>query len=166
MRDIPDADLKQFPVENVTWDDVQVFLERLNIEEKVGGWFYRLPNAAEWEYACRGGPLLDKSESAYDFYFDTPTNQLLPEQANVEKIQDRTCKVDSYKPNRLGLYEMHGNVWEWCIDPEGTVDGVSRREARGGGWSTQSVCCTAAFRLGPARWEGRVGLRLVRSSGE
>jgi formylglycine-generating enzyme required for sulfatase activity len=166
VKDIPDADLKRFPVENVAWDDVQVFLERLNNGEKVGGWVYRLPNAAEWEYACRGGPLLDKSESAYDYYFDKRTNQLLPEQANADRKLERTCKVGSYKPNRLGFYEMHGNVWEWCNDPERTVDGASSREPRGGGWSTKPVCCTAAFRLGPARWEGRVGLRLVRSSGE
>ena len=166
VKGISDAELKRFPVENVSWDDVQKFLERLNIEEKVGGWVYRLPNIAEWEYACRGGPLSDKSESAYDFYFDKPTNQLLPKQANVNRILQRTCRVGSYQPNRLGLYDMHGNVWEWCNDPEKTVDRPSSREPRGGGWSTLPVACTAAHRLGPARWEGRVGLRLVRSSGE
>jgi len=74
--------------------------------------------------------------------------------------------VGSYPPNRLGLYDMHGNVWEWCNDPERTVDGASSREPRGGGWSTAPVACKAAHRLGPARWEGRVGLRLARSSGE
>jgi eukaryotic-like serine/threonine-protein kinase len=166
VKDIPDAHLKRFPVENVSWDDVQAFLERLNKAEKVEGGVYRLPSAVEWEYACRGGPLLDKSESAYDFYFDKPTNHVLAEQANVERSRDRTCKVGLYKPNRLGLYDMHGNVWEWCSDPERSVDGVSGREPRGGGWSTLPVSCTAAFRLGPARWEGRVGLRLVRSSTE
>jgi formylglycine-generating enzyme required for sulfatase activity len=166
VKDITDGELRRFPVENVAWDDVQGFLERLNNAEKGAGWVYRLPMAAEWEYACRGGPLSDKSESAYDFYFDKPSNQLLPDQANVSRVLQRTCKVGSYSPNRLGLYDMHGNVWEWCNDPERTADRISNREPRGGGWSTVAAACNAANRLGPARWEARVGLRLVRSSGE
>jgi eukaryotic-like serine/threonine-protein kinase len=166
VKGISDAELKRFPVENVAWDDVQAFLERLNDGEKVAGWVYRLPTAAEWEYACRGGRLSDKSESAYDFYLDEPTNELLPDQANVNRILQRTCKVGSYQPNRLGLYDMHGNVWEWCNDAEKTVDKTSNGVPRGGGWSTLAAACNAANRLGPARWEGRVGLRLVRSSGE
>jgi serine/threonine protein kinase len=165
VKDIDDADLKLFPVENVPLDEVQVFLDRLNIREKVAGWVYRLPSAAEWEYACRGGPLSEKSESAYDFYLDKPTNQLLPEKANSNKYLQRTCKVGSYQPNRLGLYDMHGNVWEWCTDPERTINGAPGREPRGGGWSTLPVACKAANRFGPAHWEGRVGLRLVRSLG-
>jgi formylglycine-generating enzyme required for sulfatase activity len=164
VKDIADTELKRFPVENVAWDDVQAFLERLNKGQKVAGWVYRLPTAAEWEYACRGGPLSDKSQSAYDFYFDKPTDQLLPEQANADKHLQRTCPVGSYNPNRMGLYDMHGNVWEWCIDPEKTVNGAPVLEPRGGGWSTLPVACKASNRFGPARWEGRVGLRLVRSS--
>ena len=166
VKDINDADLKRFPVENVGWDEARAFLGGLNYREKVAGWVYRLPSAAEWEYACRGGPLSDHSESAYDFYLDKPTNQLLPEDANRDKYLQRTCKVGSYKPNCLGLYDMHGNVWEWCTDPERTTDGAPGPEARGGGWSTLPVACKAANRFGPARWEGRVGLRLVRSSGK
>jgi formylglycine-generating enzyme required for sulfatase activity len=166
VRNIADTELKRFPVENITWDDVQTFLERLNNGVKDSGWVYRLPTAAEWEYACRGGPLSDKAESAYDFYFDRPTNRLRPDQANVDRFLQRTCKVGSYPPNRLGLYDMHGNVWEWCNDAERTFDRTSNREPRGGGWSTVPEACNAANRLGPARWEARVGLRLVRSSGE
>lgn len=162
VKDIPDADLKRFPVENVTWDDVQSFLERLNNLEKIDGWVYRLPNAVEWEYACRGGPLMDKSDTAYDFYFDKPAHEISAERANIERRLERTCKVGSYLPNRLGLYDMHGNVWEWCHNPDSSVEGTAIREPRGGGWSTLPVSCTAAFRLGPARWEGRVGLRLAR----
>ena len=81
---------------------------------------YRLPKEVEWEYACRGGPMANKLDSAFDFYFDKPVDQLQAEQANFEhgKGLKRTCQVGSYKPNRLGLYDMHGNVWEWCEDEQ------------------------------------------------
>ena len=160
VQNIADAELNRLPVENVSWDDVQKFLELLNAGEQNAGWVYRLPLAAEWEYACRGGPLSEKRESAYDYYFDKPTNQLLPGQANsFSQALRRTCKVGSYKPNRLGLYDMHGNVWEWCNDPERTVD----RTPLGGGWSSDPRSCTASFSRGPANWEGRVGCRVVRA---
>src|SRR5688572_4583419 len=79
---VPPEDQKRFPVESVTWGDAQMFLERLNKWEKEAGWVYRLPKEAEWEYACRGGPHSDKLNSGWDFYFATPTNKLLPDQAN------------------------------------------------------------------------------------
>ena len=87
----------------------------------------------------------------YDFYFDKPTNQLLPEQANFgRKGLKRTCKVGSYQPNRLGLYDMHGNVWEWCDDVQKAADGTSLRVARGGGWLNVPGHCRAADRaVGP-----------------
>ena len=136
VKDIPDADLKRFPVENVSWDQCQLFVAKLNKREKETGWVYRLPTEVEWEYACRGGPMADKLDSAFDFYFAKPTNTLLPEQANFEhgKGLKRTCKVGSYEPNRLGLFDMHGNVWEWCDDTEKAADGASRRVHRGGSW--------------------------------
>ena len=56
VKDITDEELKRFPVEQVSWDDAQLFLEALNKREKEAGWVYRLPKEAEWEYACRGGP--------------------------------------------------------------------------------------------------------------
>src|SRR5205085_12455208 len=59
VKDIGDTELKRFPVENVSWDDAQLFLERLNKGEKEARWVYRLPKEAEWEYACRGGRLSD-----------------------------------------------------------------------------------------------------------
>src|SRR5262249_9132949 len=74
----------------------------------------------------------------------------------------RTCQVGSYRPNRLGLYDMHGNVWEGCDNVEQTANGTSSREPRGGGWSTLPAACQAANRLRPARWEGGVGLRVAR----
>ena len=165
VKDIADAELKRFPVENVSWDDAQAFLERLNKGEKEAGWVYRLPKEAEWEYACRGGPLSDKFESAYDFYFDKPTNQLLPEQANFEhgKGLKRTCKVGSYQPNRLGLYDMHGNVWEWCDDvgkSRGSSSGCT--EAAAAATTPSSAGRRTAVRIGPCVPKRDHGFRLAR----
>ena len=165
VKDIPDADLKRFPVEQVSWDDCQLFIERLNKKEKDAGWVYRLPKEAEWEYACRGGPV-DKLDSAFDFYFAKPTNTLKPEQANIfhENGLKRTCKVGSYEPNLLGLHDIHGNVWEWCDDTEKAAEGASLRVRRVGGWFNDAGGCRAAVRItGPpsARGSG-LGLRLAR----
>ena len=107
----------------MSWDDVQEFLQKLNAREKDSGWMYRLPTEAEWEYACRGGAS-SKEECSYHFYLDKPTNDLSSTQANFNgnypdggaakgPYLERTTKVGSYQPNRLGLYDMHGNVWEW-----------------------------------------------------
>jgi serine/threonine protein kinase/formylglycine-generating enzyme required for sulfatase activity len=148
VKEIADPELERYPVERVSWEDAQVFLERLNKLEKEALWVYRLPKEAEWEYACRGGPLLDKSESRYDFYFEKPTTWLLPEQANFKsgKARKGTCKVGSYQPNRLGLHDMHGNVFELCDDVEKAADGTPLRVARGGGWSNVAGHCRAASR--------------------
>jgi eukaryotic-like serine/threonine-protein kinase len=117
-----------------------------------------LPTETEWEYACRGGPLADKADSAFDFYFDKPTNQLLPEQANFQhgKGLHRTCRVGSFKPNRLGLHDMHGNVFEWCHNSD-WVD-------RGGSWHDDSGYCRVAYRgVGPpSRRYTSLGLRVAR----
>jgi formylglycine-generating enzyme required for sulfatase activity len=132
VKDIADEDLKQFPVESVTWNDAQFFVSRLNERVPRQGWVYRLPTEKEWEYACRGGPMKDPSRSAFHFYFKEPTDQLLPELANYKhpKGLSRPCKVGSYQPNALGLYDMHGNVTEWCDD----VFRDSMRVHRGGSW--------------------------------
>jgi serine/threonine protein kinase len=149
VKDVSDADLKRFPVEFVRWDDTQSFLVQLNAREKKAGWVYRLPTEAEWEYACRGGAMKDKSESGFDFYFDKPTNQLLPEQANNGPKATRPCKVGSYQPNRLGLYDMHGNVWEWCNDARQDPKGAAFRPLRGGSWGS-GCTATAAWGWPPA----------------
>ena len=166
VKDIPDADLKRFPVENVSWDQCQIFVAKLNRLEKETGWVYRLPKEAEWEYACRGGPMSDKVDSAFDFYLAKPTNALLLEQANFghENGLNRTCKVSSYEPNSLGLYDMHGNVWEWCDDETKDDKGALQRVWRGGSWYDDSGPCRAAFRhaLEPSYRNCTLGSRLAR----
>jgi formylglycine-generating enzyme required for sulfatase activity len=156
VKGFPDADLKQFPVEQVSWDDVQEFLKRLNARENDSRLLYRLPTETEWEYACRGGAT-SQEDCAFDFYFGQPTNDLSSEQANFDgkdpagsapkgKCLERTTKVGSYQPNRLGLYDMHGNVWEWCED-EFEAQG-SAPMVRGGGWRDYGSICRASGR----RW--------------
>jgi formylglycine-generating enzyme required for sulfatase activity/tRNA A-37 threonylcarbamoyl transferase component Bud32 len=165
VKDIPDADLKRFPVESVSWDQCQAFVAKLNRREKGTGWVYRLPKEAEWEYACRGGPMADKVDSAFDYYFAQPTNTLLPEQANFQHDNglERPCKVGSYEANRLGLFDMHGNVAEWCDDAVAAADGT-RRVLRNGGWHAESGNSRVHFRFPkpPSDRHGGHGLRLAR----
>ncbi len=166
MKDIPEAELKRFPVEQVSWDDAQLFLRELNKRDKQEGWVYRLPKEVEWEYACRGGPMANKLDSAFDFYFDKPVAELQADQANFEhgKGLKRTCQVGSYKPNRLGLYDMHGNVWEWCEDEQKLDNGASGRVSRGGGWYYGASSCRAAARdwRAPSYRSRDLGFRLAR----
>jgi eukaryotic-like serine/threonine-protein kinase len=177
VKDIKDEDLKHFPVESVSWDDAQEFLEKLNESEKKpgNGYVYRLPSEAEWEYACRGGATSEE-ECSYHFYFAKPTNDLSSMQANFDgtlphgpvgkgakgPYLERTTKVGSYAPNKLGLYDMHGNVWQWCEDL--TNPNASDRVLRGGGWRSIGAYCNAAERLsyGPSYRRNYLGFRLAR----
>jgi eukaryotic-like serine/threonine-protein kinase len=155
-------ELEKFPVENVSWNDTQLFLEALNRREQQAGWVYRLPTEAEWEFACRGGPTSVRLDYACDFYLEKPSLELLSDQANFNNVLKRTCKVGSYKPNRLGLFDMHGNVWEWCDDE---IPGdPNARVRRGGTWLRGSGDCRAASRLvqtASSRYPD-FGLRLAR----
>lgn len=102
-------DTSDFPVEMVSWEDSMNFCKKLNETDPnlPAGWEYRLPTEAEWEYACRAG-----TTTKFNFG-DTITK----DDANfLESGLNRACKVGSYKPNNWGLYDMHGNVWEWCLD--------------------------------------------------
>jgi formylglycine-generating enzyme required for sulfatase activity len=174
VKDIPDEELNRFPVENVSWNDAQDFLKRLNEKEKDGGWRYRLPTEAKWEYACRGGAT-DKADCGYDYYFDRPTNDLDSTQANFMGDHPggnaakgpnlgRPCVVGAYRPNRLGLHDMHGNVRQWC---EAGADGGGRPSPaiRGGSWHSGSADCRAASRWIGAAPEEHIddrGFRVVR----
>ena len=114
------------PVTDVSWDNCQDFIKKLNANSSGG---YRLPTESEWEYACRAG-----TKTAHSF-----RNKISPKDANYfdSKIGE-PMPVGSYKPNKFGLYDMHGNVWEWCedwfgdypaeavTDPQGSANGGTR----------------------------------------
>ena len=137
------------PVEQVSWNDCQEFVGKLN--GKVRGYEFRLPTEAEWEYACRAGTATEYSHG------DGATN--LADYAwftgNAEK---RTHPVGEKKPNPWGLHDMHGNVWEWCqdwygpypggevTDPIGAQSGTTR-VIRGGSWSHGGRDLWSSFRL-------------------
>jgi formylglycine-generating enzyme required for sulfatase activity len=169
VLDISDEELKLFPVEQVSWDDVQAFLKKLNERERGRGYWYRLPTEAEWEYACRGGATSLK-ECSYHFYLDKPTNDLSSEQANFDgnfpfgkapkgPHLERPTRVGAYPANKLGLCDMHGNVWQWTDTAVG-----SGRVLRGGGWSLDGANCQAANRDGyaPTLRISSLGFRLAR----
>jgi sulfatase modifying factor 1 len=169
------------PVEQVSWEVVHTFLDRLNA--LVPGLDAGLPSEAQWEYACRAG-------TTAPFSFG---RNITPEQVNyhgnypyagAEKglYRERTVAVGSLPPNPWGLYEMHGNVWEWCadwhgpypdgsqIDPAGPPDG-SWRVLRGGSWRDDARLCRSAFRSGypPDEAYHNIGFRLApgqRPAGE
>jgi len=163
------------PVENVSWEDIQIFLTKIN--EKYSGYYYRLPTEAEWEYAARAGTYtqfntgdcLASTQANYDGNY--------PYQACSKGIyQDKTIAVGSYAPNAFGLYDMHGNVYEWCSDwygaystdaqtnPTGPTSGTNR-VLRGGGWFSEARYCRSAARFGgsPNNRRSIYGFRLVLS---
>jgi formylglycine-generating enzyme required for sulfatase activity/serine/threonine protein kinase len=157
----------RYPVESVSWDRVtKEFLTALNMTAAGSGLSYRLPTEQEWEYICRGGPLSKPEQSAYHFYFSrsrtdltpAPTNDLSDGQANFDRGQGHPSEVGLYLPNPLGIYDLHGNVWEWTSSTEG-----SGRVIRGGGWHNQAANCTAAYRcwLEPGFADYYLGFRLL-----
>jgi formylglycine-generating enzyme required for sulfatase activity len=178
-------DTRRFPVENVSWDDAVEFCRRLTAREKDKGRRYRLPLEAEWEYACRGG---HKYKESVPFYFLKPSPSLDGTRANFDGGHPygvaaktppllRTAPVGSYPPNALGLFDMHGNVYEWCADdqrayhkeeikdPAGKTN-TSRHIIRGGSWGNTGKECRAAHRAerddarGPRCWP-QIGFRVV-----
>ena len=142
------------PVENVSWDDCQNFINEINHSQNTR---YRLPTEAEWEYACRAG-------SARRFYWGEDL-----ENADIEKYAwfngnsgNQTHEVGLRIPNHFGLYDLSGNVWEWCSElKEGySIDGKTNptpssgalwRVCRGGGWISSPANCRSAARFGVAQ---------------
>jgi formylglycine-generating enzyme required for sulfatase activity len=160
------------PVETVSWNDAQEFLKKASDG-------LRLPTEAEWEYACRAGTTTP---------FNTGNN-ITTDQANYNgnypyagnpkgEYRVKTTPVGTFRPNAWGLYDMHGNVWEWCsdwyaqkyyeeckngvTDPSGPGNGA-RRVLRGGSWFNNARGMRSAFRYwgGPADRTGDIGFRVA-----
>jgi formylglycine-generating enzyme required for sulfatase activity len=155
----------QRPVERVSWEDAVEFCHRLSERE---GQTYRLPTEAEWEYACRAG-----SQTKWCFGDD---ESKLTEYAWYRANDGGTTHpVKQKRPNAWGLYDMHGNVWEWChdwygtytgdaaTDPQGLARGL-HRVVRGGSWDGDASYCPAACRSrdGPSHRSRNLGFRLAR----
>jgi formylglycine-generating enzyme required for sulfatase activity len=152
------------PVEKVSWKDCQTFISKLNA---LTGKNFRLPTEAEWEYAARGG---SKSQG----YQYSGSNNLSAVAWYTDNSGSQTHDVKTKSPNELGIYDMSGNVWEWCQDwygsyssnsvtnPTGAASG-SYRVIRGGGWGSGAWYCRSAFRHygTPAGRYNNLGLRLV-----
>ncbi len=156
---------RMLPVTNVSWNDCQDFIKKLNAKTNGG---YRLPTEAEWEYACRAGTTTKYSVG----------DKITPKDANyrASKIGEPVA-VGSYKPNAVGLYDMHGNVWEWCedwkvdypkeavIDPKGPEAGKNR-VLRGGSFTGVGMHSRSAnwFDNLPSTWNiDGLGFRLAKT---
>jgi len=174
---------KRRPVENVSWDDAQEFLRKLNATIGAGSEpapTFRLPSEAEWEYACRAG-------TTTPFYFG---DTISADQANYDDNyvygkgkkgvpRGQTTDVGSFPPNAWGLCDMHGNVWEWCADiwhsdyngapDDGSAwleSGGSDRVLRGGSWDGEPGDARSAYRRfnDPADRYDSFGFRVVRGT--
>ena len=154
----------QFPVEYVSWNDCQTFISKLNA---LTGETFRLPTEAQWEYAARGS---NKSKG----YIYSGSNTI-DDVAWYYSNSSFTNPVKTKAPNELGIYDMSGNVWEWCsdwygsyssaaqTDPTGPSTG-SYRVFRGGSWGNSASDCRVAYRCGstPTITHYNLGLRLAK----
>ncbi len=158
------------PVENVSWEDVHEFIRLLNARE--GSTTYRLPTEAEWEYAARAGTTTTLS-------FGDDPSQLGLYAWFSHNSSPETHPVGHRQPNAWGLYDMHGNVWEWvhdwyerdyyqyspAIDPRGPLLGTNR-VLRGGAWSVDAEACRSASRSvwHPGYRNNDLGFRVLRAA--
>ena len=158
------------PVENVSWNDSQKFIKELNSET---GRNYRLPSESEWEYAARGGT---RSEE----YLYAGSDKLSEVGWYNKNSGEETQSVGQLLPNELGLYDLSGNVWEWCeddwhddykgapVDGSAWIDAPKRgtyRVNRGGGWIHDARYCRVSYRNynSPGNRDINIGFRLVLS---
>jgi len=172
--EVSGQDTSRFPVEQVSWNDAQKFLVKLNALACAPGLLYRLPTEAEWEYSCRAGTTGPFSFSGafngYKVNYNSNGYKAILPYGTHDKgpCLERPSTVGSYKPNGFGLYDMHGNVWEWCLDwddgisndyyyssppedPAGPLSSHSGlRICRGGSWRSPPCDCRSAMR---SPWE-------------
>ncbi|HLN30516.1 MAG TPA: bifunctional serine/threonine-protein kinase/formylglycine-generating enzyme family protein [Gemmataceae bacterium] len=168
-----------FPVERISWNDAMEFCWRLGDlpAEKAAGRSYRLPTEAEWEYACRGGVQMPFPCGVTLSSLDANFNGKYPYGLVLRgSYLERTSKVGSYPSNPFGLFDVHGNVWEWCADyydrtyyknsprsdPPGPAKG-NQRVVRGGSCHNIGRICRSAYRFGimPTTRDIDVGMRVV-----
>ena len=149
------------PAINVTWRDAVAYCQWLSEESNKD---YQLPSEARWEYACRAGTTTTWNTG----------DKLTKKQANFGGKNKQTFEVEQYEPNTFGLYQMHGNVWEWCADPwHGNYDNAPdngdvwtgdhpARALRGGSWLNYSGNCRCSVRydFDPGGRGGSIGFRL------
>ncbi len=160
------------PVENVSWNDCKMFIERLN---DLGLGQFRLPTEAEWEYACRAG-----TDTRFYWGEDPDEVQVKEHAWYTLNSENHPREVGLKRPNNWGLYDMSGNVYEWCqdwfapyskeaksqVDPTGPAGGISRVN-RGGSWNLGAWNCRSAHRVGyqPHFRYIFLGFRIVRERG-
>ena len=138
----------KLPVEQVSWNDAVAFCEKLNEKERKRDWEFTLPTEAQWEYACRAG-----TTTAYSW-----GSNITPQLANYgESGLNKTVEVGTYGANPWGFFDLHGNVWEWCldwfgpysrglaVDPMGVSNGI-HRVMRGGSWEGSADGLAPSFR--------------------
>jgi hypothetical protein len=143
------GDHPRLPVESVSLNDVQDFLTELNQDLNGNEYSYRLPTEQEWEYICRGGPI-SQEQSKYHYYFaksrtdlrTKATNDLSKISANFGNQHHGPNLVGIYLPNPLGMFDLHGNVWEWTSTSTEHSVGV----VRGGSWYYDAKFCRASGR--------------------
>ena len=154
----------KYPVESVSWDDCQTFIRKLN---QMTGKSFRMPTEAEWEFAARGG-------NRSNHYKYSGSNNLSSVAWYGDNSGSKTHPVGQKSPNELGLYDMSGNVWEWCADrygdytssaqtnPKGPSNG-SYRVHRGGSWNDDARDCRVSYRDSgsPSYSINDLGLRLA-----
>ncbi|MCC5945722.1 MAG: SUMF1/EgtB/PvdO family nonheme iron enzyme [Bernardetiaceae bacterium] len=168
------------PVENVSWNDCKAFIENLN---GLTGKTFRLPTEAEWEFAARGGNKSKGYKYAGSdnidkvaWYWKNSGDKLLSGEWDWNKAKVNNCNtkpVAQKKPNELGIYDMSGNVWEWCQDLYGSYTSDSKRNPtgagsgsnrvnRGGGWISNSMPTRVSNRsyLTPTDRDYHLGFRL------
>jgi formylglycine-generating enzyme required for sulfatase activity len=166
-------------VVKVSWYDCIEFVEKLN---RLGEGRYRLPTEAEWEYACRAGSqspytwgkTIDCTQAMFSNN-SSDSRDCLDDARKRDFSEDSPAPVKSYPPNGWGIFDMHGNVWEWCqdwfgpyptgkvVDPKGPESG-DKKVRRGGSWFKYGTFCRSANRnfAHPANRYGTAGFRLVR----